>query len=205
MIRGIGTAAIPAAIPLALANPLTALSSAAVGIPAQFGAESGARALGASPEASALAGDVAGGLAGGLAGGATSKVQGIASRANRAQQDALMDAVPVFGRKAINIRNAFDPPQRVVPAPPVTFPQQASPSAPRPIAAPPVTYPAAPPAQAAPRPIAAPPVTYPGGLGTQAVGEGGTRFIQHLGDMRINGRTPPAPKVYDAFGREVNR
>ena len=34
-------------------------------------------------------------------------------------------------------------------------------------------------------------------------GDPPVRIIQHLGDMRINGRTPPPPKLFDAYGREM--
>lgn len=68
VIRGLGTAAIPAAIPFAAVSPLTSAAALAAGTGAQYAGEEGSKALGAPPGASALIGDVAGLGAGGLTG-----------------------------------------------------------------------------------------------------------------------------------------
>ncbi len=198
---------------------------------------------GASPEVSDFLGD-ASSAAAGMAG---ADIAGGIQSGTRAQQDALLD-VPVFGRYLRGLRNAYDPPQPVVPAPAVGWRSESASPQPRPIPAPPVTQPLgsalpsrpavpAPPVgwraePTAPGPVPAPPVTQPLGSGirppapvpappvTQPLGSGirprsivpappitqplgATQTIQHLGDMRINGRTPAPPKFYDAFGREV--
>lgn len=74
VVRGLGTAAIPAAIPFAVANPLTSAAALAAGTGAQYVGEEGSKVLGAPPGASALIGDVAGLGAGGLAGKGVSKL-----------------------------------------------------------------------------------------------------------------------------------
>jgi hypothetical protein len=68
MIRGLGKAAIPAAIPLAIANPVGAASAIGAGTVAGYGTEQLAPLIGASPEGATLAGDVAGLTAGATAG-----------------------------------------------------------------------------------------------------------------------------------------
>lgn len=65
VIRGVGTAAIPAMIPLAVANPISAAAGLATGTAGQYLGEKGGEALGMSPGASELTGDVAGILSGG--------------------------------------------------------------------------------------------------------------------------------------------
>jgi len=64
VIRGLGTAAIPAAIPLAVANPVPALVGTVAGTAAQQGVENLGPLVGMSPEGAALAGDVAGAASG---------------------------------------------------------------------------------------------------------------------------------------------
>lgn len=66
VIRGTSRALMPAAIPLALANPLTAATGLVSGLAGQKGGELAAEKLGASPEAQALSGDVTGLVTGGL-------------------------------------------------------------------------------------------------------------------------------------------
>lgn len=64
VIRGLGTAAVPAAIPFAVANPVPALVGTVAGTAAQQGVENLGPLVGMSPEGAALAGDVAGAASG---------------------------------------------------------------------------------------------------------------------------------------------
>ena len=123
VMRGLGKALLPAAIPFAAANPITTLAGAAAAIPADVGVHYGAKALGASPEGADLAGDVAGAGAGMLGGSLGSKLQGFVSmlkNGGRATQDALTDLIPYWGSKINKLRNIADnSPRPFVPGPPV--------------------------------------------------------------------------------------
>jgi hypothetical protein len=65
-IRGAGKAALPFAVPMALASPISALGAATAGIAGSELGRAGARAINASPEGEALAGDIAGIATGGV-------------------------------------------------------------------------------------------------------------------------------------------
>ena len=123
IIRGIGKAALPTAIPFAAVNPITALTSAAAAVPADIGIHYGAKALGASPEGADLAGDIAGAGAGSLGGSVGSRLQGFVGalkNGGRATQDALTDLIPYWGSKINKLRNVADnSPKPFVPGPPV--------------------------------------------------------------------------------------
>lgn len=124
VLRGIGKAAIPAAIPLVAANPVTAIAGTAGGSLAGMAGKAMASKLGASQNVQDLTQDVTG-LAGGVAaGGAIKSIPKLPTGAlkNREVQEALTDFIPYYGSKINRLRRALNPeppPPPTAPAPPL--------------------------------------------------------------------------------------
>ncbi len=129
IIRGAGTASIPAAIPLAASNIPAAATAIGGGYLGSKLGEEASKYSGASPEGVNLASDV-GGVVGGAVGGqignsATSRIKALydAIKDNPQAKAALIDLIPSFGSKINKLRQAIDPttvptPKSSIPPPP---------------------------------------------------------------------------------------
>lgn len=121
-IRGTGTLALPFAAPGMVAHPLATLFGTGVAAGVGGAVETGSKMMGVGPGKSELAGTLSGGAAGLAAGYGAAQVSramggGISkiltqAKGNRKLQDALTELIPVYGKKAVKIRAALDPPPK---------------------------------------------------------------------------------------------
>lgn len=96
ILRGVATAATPAAIPFMAANPLMSAARLALGTGAQYVGEEGSKAIGLPPGASQLIGDTAGIAGAGFPGKNTEAALGGATRAGMAQVRPVLDKASIW-------------------------------------------------------------------------------------------------------------
>lgn len=198
MISGAASEAATGALPFMAANPFATAAGFGTGLPAGAAAKGISRGLGASEGASEAIGDVAGLTAGSF--GTQISPPGLPSRAGiggflRGAWQAAKD-IPFIG-KLLRIPEGAAKGYREAVGPKIQPKYEPYPDRPKGGLARPAGFESGMPRRV-PRRSGLPRVA-----GEQQPGGPRQVTIQHLGDMRINGRTPPPPKMYDSFGREI--